>query len=46
MHNAARLGQQIDDTATQSWLARTILDGHVVCISAIAAVLVLQLVPA
>src|SRR5262245_47796354 len=44
--NAVRLGQQIDDSATQSRLARAILRDHVVCIIAIGAVLVLQLLPA
>jgi hypothetical protein len=46
VRNAVRLGHQLDDAATQSRLARTILRDHIVCISAIAAVLVLQLLPA
>ncbi len=39
-------GQQRDDVATQSRRARTILHDHIVCIVAIGAVLVLQLLPA
>jgi len=44
--NAVRLGQQIDDPATQSRLARAILRDHIVCIIAIGGVLVLLLLPA
>lgn len=43
--NAQRLGRQTDDDQTQSRLARTILRDHIVCISAIATVLGLQLAP-
>ena len=43
--NAQRLGRQQDDAAQQSTLARMILRDHVMCISAIALVLVLQLAP-
>jgi ribose/xylose/arabinose/galactoside ABC-type transport system permease subunit len=43
--NARRLGRQSDDAEEQSRLARLILHDHVACISAIAAVLVLQLAP-
>ena len=46
VRSAVRLGQQRDDAATQSRLARTILHDHIVCIVAIGAVLVLQLLPA
>ena len=46
VRNAVRLGQQIDDSATQSRLARSILRDHVICFGAIGAVLVLQLLPA
>ena len=46
VRNAVRLGQQLDDAATQSRLARTILRDHIVCLGAIGAVLVLQLLPA
>ena len=43
--NAVRLGRATDDAAQQSRLARAILRDHLVCITAIAAVLVLQLAP-
>ena len=43
--NAQRLGHQSDDAARQSRLARAILRDHVVCIAAIAMVLLLQLLP-
>ena len=46
VRNAVRLGQQRDDAATQSRLARTILHDHISCLSAVGAVLVLQLLPA
>jgi hypothetical protein len=46
VRNAVRLGQQRDDAATQSRLARTILHDHIICLSAVGAVLVLQLLPA
>jgi hypothetical protein len=45
VRNAQRLGRQSDDAELQSRLARLILRDHVVCIGAIAAVLVLQLAP-
>jgi hypothetical protein len=41
--SAVRLGARRDDPARQSALARSILRDHVICISAIAALLVLQL---
>jgi hypothetical protein len=44
--NAIRLGRQADDAARQSRLAHMILRDHVVCIVAITAVLLLQLLPA
>lgn len=44
--NAQRLGRQTDDAGQQSKLARMILRDHVVCIGAIAIVLLLQLAPA
>ena len=44
--NAVRLGRQADDAAQQSRLAHMILRDHVVCIVAITAVLLLQLLPA
>jgi hypothetical protein len=44
--NAVRLGRRTDDTARQSRLVHMILRDHVVCIGAIGAVLVLQLLPA
>ncbi len=44
--NAQRLGRQTDDAGHQSTLARMILRDHVVCIGAIAIVLLLQLAPA
>src|SRR6185437_144817 len=43
VRNAQRLGRQSDDAEQQSRLARLILRDHVVCICAIAAVVVLQL---
>jgi hypothetical protein len=43
---AVRLGAQGDDAATQSRLARGILRDHLVCITAIAATLLLLLLPA
>jgi hypothetical protein len=43
--NAQRLGRQTDDAAQQSRLAHSILRDHVLCISAITVVLVLQLAP-
>ena len=43
--NAQRLGRQSDDATRQSQLARSILRDHVVCITAIATVLLLQLAP-
>lgn len=42
---AVRLGRRADDAAVQSDLARAILRDHLVCVGAIALVLVLQLVP-
>jgi hypothetical protein len=44
--NAVRLGQQQDTATTQSQLARTILLDHVICVTAIGTVLLLQLLPA
>ncbi len=44
--NAVRLGSRADDVAQQSRLAHMILRDHVVCIGAIASVLLLQLPPA
>ena len=46
VRNAVRLGQQTDDASTQSQLARSILRDHILCITAIGAVLLLQLWPA
>ena len=46
VRNAVRLGRQTDDATQQSRLARMILRDHVICISAIGAVLLLQLLPA
>jgi hypothetical protein len=46
VRNAIRLGAQSDDAATQSALARSILRDHVVCLVAVAAALVLQVVAA
>ena len=46
VRNAMRLGRQTDDAAQQSRAAHTIRRDHVVCLGAIAAVLVLQLHPA
>ncbi len=46
VRNAVRLGTQVDDAVEESRLARLILRDHLVCIGAIAAVLVLQLLPA
>jgi hypothetical protein len=43
--NAQRLGRQADDASQQSRLAHTILRDHVLCIGAIAIVLVLHLAP-
>jgi hypothetical protein len=43
--NAQRLGRRADDAAQQSRLAHMILRDHVLCIGAIAIVLVLQLAP-
>ena len=42
--NAVRLGTRRDPVEVQTGLARAILRDHVVCLAAIAAVLVLQLV--
>ena len=44
--NAVRLGSRADDVAQQSRLVHMILRDHVVCIGAIATVLLLQLPPA
>jgi hypothetical protein len=44
VRNAVRLGTQTDDAALQSTLARTILRDHLVCVTAIGAALVLQVV--
>jgi hypothetical protein len=44
--NAVRLGTQRDDATTQSRLARAILRDHLICITAIAATLLLLLLPA
>ena len=46
VRNAVRLGAQTDDAATQSALARSILRDHVLCLVAIGATLVLQVVAA
>jgi hypothetical protein len=46
VRNAVRLGTQADDAAQQSRIARRVLCDHLVCIVAIAGVLVLQLLPA
>jgi hypothetical protein len=46
VRNAQRLGRQTDDAGQQSRLARMILRDHLVCITAITMVLVLQLAPA
>ena len=46
VRNAVRLGQQTDDASTQSELVRMILRDHVLCMTAIGAVLLLQLLPA
>ena len=43
--NAQRLGRQSDDAAQQSRLAHMILRDHLLCIGAIALVLLLQLLP-
>jgi hypothetical protein len=43
---AVRLGARIDPPAAQSRLARSILRDHVLCLAAIAALLVLQLATA
>jgi hypothetical protein len=42
---AVRLGTRRDDAATQSALARSILRDHLVCIAAIAATLLVLLLP-
>jgi hypothetical protein len=44
--DAVRLGGQADGASEQSRLARSIFRDHLVCISAISAVLLLQLLPA
>jgi L-asparagine transporter-like permease len=41
--NARRLGARRDDVAVQSRLARSIVRDHLICLAAIASVLVLQL---
>jgi len=41
--DAVRLGERRDDATGQSALARSIFRGHVLCLAAIAALLVLQL---
>lgn len=46
VRDAVRLGRQIDDPAQQSQLARSIFRDHIICLGAIATVLVLQLLPA
>jgi hypothetical protein len=46
VRNAVRLGRETDDTEQQSRLAHMILRDHLLCIVAIAAVLLLQLTPA
>jgi hypothetical protein len=46
VRNAQRLGRGTDDTEHASQLARSILRDHLVCLTAISAVLVLQLAPA
>ncbi len=46
VRNAVRLGRAVDDAPGQSLLARSILGDHLVCLGAIAGVLVLQLLPA
>ena len=46
VRNAIRLGAQTDDAVTQSALARSILRDHVLCVLAIGATLVLQVVAA
>ena len=46
VRNAQRLGAQADDAEEQSRLAHSILRDHVMCIAAISAVLLLQLLPA
>jgi len=43
---ATRLGAATDDARRQSRLARVVLGDHLACFAAIAAVLVLQLLPA
>jgi len=43
---AVRLGTRRDDAATQSRLARSILRDHLICITAIAATLLVLLLPA
>jgi hypothetical protein len=43
--NAVRLGRQADPAPRQSQLVRMILAEHIVCFTAIGAVLVLQLAP-
>ncbi len=44
--NAVRLGTRADDLVTQSALARAICHDHLFCVGCIAALLVLQLLPA
>jgi hypothetical protein len=46
VRDAVQLGRQVDDAAQQSRLARSIFRDHVICLGAIATVLVLQLLPA
>jgi hypothetical protein len=46
VRNAVRLGTRAGDAQEQSRLARRVLRDHLVCIAAITAVLVLQLLPA
>lgn len=43
VRDAVRLGRRADDPSTQSRLARSVLRDHVVCITAIVLILVLQL---
>ncbi len=44
--NAVRLGNESEDAAQQSRLARMILRDHILCIGAIGVALALQLLPA
>lgn len=46
VRNAVRLGGQTDGLTQQSRLARSILRDHVLCITALTGVLLLQLAPA